>query len=167
MRVHDVAISSIIFNTMASFASPNTLTIGILTAGGLAPCLSAATGYLISKYGARYPDIKIICYKNGYKGLLLGDSVTVPKESYSNAKVLLKHGGSPIGNSRVKLTNVKDCIKRELCELSVSQPTPRIVRWATRWFLPGVLVTCKLVMRARRDCWFPREFESSDRPGFE
>ena len=31
-----------------------------------------------------------------------------------NALVLTKHGGSPIGNSRVKLTNVKDCVKRGL-----------------------------------------------------
>ena len=28
--------------------------------------------------------------------------------------MLLTHGGSPIGNSRVKLTNVKDCVKRGL-----------------------------------------------------
>ena len=26
----------------------------------------------------------------------------------------MEHGGSPIGNSRVKLTNVKDCVKRGL-----------------------------------------------------
>ena len=30
------------------------------------------------------------------------------------ALVLTKHGGSPIGNSRVKLTNVADCVKRGL-----------------------------------------------------
>jgi hypothetical protein len=57
-------------STMSGFTEPNSLVIGLLTAGGLAPCLSAAVGYLIAKYGSRYPDIKIICYKNGYKGLL-------------------------------------------------------------------------------------------------
>ena len=32
----------------------------------------------------------------------------------NHAHVLHKHGGSPIKNSRVKLTNVKDCLKRGL-----------------------------------------------------
>ncbi|HVU34293.1 MAG TPA: pyrophosphate--fructose-6-phosphate 1-phosphotransferase, partial [Opitutaceae bacterium] len=32
----------------------------------------------------------------------------------SAAHILRRHGGSPIGNSRVKLTNVKDCVKRGL-----------------------------------------------------
>lgn len=88
--------------------------IAILTAGGLAPCLSSAVGGLIERYTELYPDIEIICYKGGYKGLLLGDSVTVGSEIRANAGVLHQHGGSPIGNSRVKLTNVKDCIKRGL-----------------------------------------------------
>ena len=35
-------------------------------------------------------------------------------EVRANAHVLHKHGGSPIKNSRVKLTNVKDCLKRGL-----------------------------------------------------
>ncbi|MEM1223971.1 MAG: pyrophosphate--fructose-6-phosphate 1-phosphotransferase [Verrucomicrobiota bacterium] len=88
--------------------------MAILTAGGLAPCLSSAVGGLIERYTELYPDIEIICYKGGYKGLLLGDSVTVDSEIRANAGVLHQHGGSPIGNSRVKLTNVKDCIKRGL-----------------------------------------------------
>ncbi|MEM9123894.1 MAG: pyrophosphate--fructose-6-phosphate 1-phosphotransferase, partial [Pseudomonadota bacterium] len=88
--------------------------IAILTAGGLAPCLSSAVGGLIERYTELYPDIEIICYKGGYKGLLLGDSVMVDSEIRANAGVLHQHGGSPIGNSRVKLTNVKDCIKRGL-----------------------------------------------------
>jgi pyrophosphate--fructose-6-phosphate 1-phosphotransferase len=33
-----------------------------------------------------------------------------------DARVLTRYGGSPIGNSRVKLTNVKDCIKRGLVQ---------------------------------------------------
>lgn len=88
--------------------------VGILTAGGLAPCLSTAIGRLIERYSEVAPEIEIICYTSGYKGLLLGDSIKVDAEMRKNAAVLYKHGGSPIGNSRVKLTNVKDCEKRGL-----------------------------------------------------
>ena len=80
--------------------------IGILTAGGLAPCLSSAVGFLIEKYTAADPTIEIICYKSGFKGLLLGDSVSVTQSTRDQASALQMHGGSPIGNSRVKLTNV-------------------------------------------------------------
>ncbi len=88
--------------------------VGILTAGGLAPCLSSAVGGLIERYTEIAPDIEIICYRSGYKGLLLGDSIKVTPEIRANAAILHRHGGSPIGNSRVKLTNVKDCVKRGL-----------------------------------------------------
>ncbi|MGD7653702.1 MAG: pyrophosphate--fructose-6-phosphate 1-phosphotransferase [Verrucomicrobiales bacterium] len=88
--------------------------VAILTAGGLAPCLSSAIGGLIERYTELYPDIEIICYKSGYKGLLLGDSIKVDDEMRADAPILHQHGGSPIGNSRVKLTNVKDCVKRGL-----------------------------------------------------
>lgn len=88
--------------------------VALLTAGGLAPCLSAAVGGLIQRYSAVAPDVEIICYRSGYKGLLLGDSVKVTPGIRAAAEVLLSHGGSPIGNSRVKLTNVKDCVKRGL-----------------------------------------------------
>ena len=88
--------------------------VALLTAGGLAPCLSSAVGGLIERYNELYPEIDIICYRGGYKGLLLGDSIHVTKEIRENAPILHAHGGSPIGNSRVKLTNVKDCIKRGL-----------------------------------------------------
>ncbi len=88
--------------------------VGILTAGGLAPCLSSAIGYLIERYSKVAPEIEIICYVNGYMGLLKGDSLLVTPDVRAHASVLLRHGGSPIGNSRVKLTNVKDCVKRGL-----------------------------------------------------
>ncbi len=86
----------------------------LLTAGGLAPCLSSAIGGLIERYSKDHPGIEIICYTSGYKGLLLGDSIEVTSDIRANAAILYKHGGSPIGNSRVKLTNVKDCEKRGL-----------------------------------------------------
>jgi diphosphate-dependent phosphofructokinase len=88
--------------------------IGILTAGGLAPCLSSAIGGLIERYTEIDPSIEILCYVGGYKGLLLGQSIEVTPEIRENAGILHRYGGSPIGNSRVKLTNVKDCVKRGL-----------------------------------------------------
>ena len=88
--------------------------VGILTAGGLAPCLSASIGYLIETYTRKAPKAEIICYVNGYMGLLQGKSLKVTAQVRKNWKALVEHGGSPIGNSRVKLTNVKDCVKRGL-----------------------------------------------------
>lgn len=88
--------------------------VALLTAGGLAPCLSSAVAGLIERYTELYPDIEIICYRGGYKGLLQGDSIRVTETMRANAGILHDHGGSPIGNSRVKLTNVQDCIKRGL-----------------------------------------------------
>ena len=88
--------------------------IGILTAGGLAPCLSSAIGGLIERYTEIDPSIEILCYVGGYKGLLKGESIKVTPEIRKHAGTLHRYGGSPIGNSRVKLTNVKDCVKRGL-----------------------------------------------------
>jgi pyrophosphate--fructose-6-phosphate 1-phosphotransferase len=88
--------------------------VGILTAGGLAPCLSASIGYLIETYTRKSPEVEIICYVNGYMGLLQGKSLQVTPPVRQNWKAFVEHGGSPIGNSRVKLTNVKNCVKRGL-----------------------------------------------------
>jgi pyrophosphate--fructose-6-phosphate 1-phosphotransferase len=88
--------------------------VALLTAGGLAPCLSSAVGSLIERYTEIDPSIEIICYRSGYKGLLLGDSYVVTPEIRAKAGLLHRFGGSPIGNSRVKLTNVADCVKRGL-----------------------------------------------------
>ena len=88
--------------------------VALLTAGGLAPCLSSAVGGLIERYTEIDPSIEIIAYHGGYKGLLQGDSYKITPEIREKAHLLHKFGGSPIGNSRVKLTNVKDCVKRGL-----------------------------------------------------
>jgi len=88
--------------------------VAFLTAGGLAPCLSSSIGFLIDEYTKKAPEVELIGYINGYKGLLQGESIKVTDEVRKNALVLTRHGGSPIGNSRVKLTNVKDCVKRGL-----------------------------------------------------
>ena len=88
--------------------------VAILTAGGLAPCLSAAVGYLIAGYTEAAPDIGIIAYRDGYIGLLTGQSIEIGDQVRREALKLTEHGGSPIGSSRVKLTNAADCVKREL-----------------------------------------------------
>ena len=88
--------------------------VAFLTAGGLAPCLSSSIGFLIDEYTKKSPNTQMIGYINGYMGLLKGDSIPVTDVVRKNALLLTKHGGSPIGNSRVKLTNVKDCVKRGL-----------------------------------------------------
>ncbi len=88
--------------------------VAFLTAGGLAPCLSSSIGFLIDEYSKKAPSVEMIGYVNGYMGLLKGESIPVTDVVRKNALVLTKHGGSPIGNSRVKLTNVRDCVKRGL-----------------------------------------------------
>ena len=88
--------------------------VAMLTAGGLAPCLSSAVGGLIERYTDLAPTIEIIGYLGGYQGLLRGEAVKVTPEVRAQAGILHAHGGSPIGNSRVKLTNVADCVKRGL-----------------------------------------------------
>ena len=90
--------------------------VALLTAGGLAPCLNSAIGSLIERYNEIDPTIEIICYRSGYKGLLLGDFYKVTPAIREKASLLQKFGGSLIGNSRVKLTNVADCIKRGLVQ---------------------------------------------------
>ncbi|GGL44176.1 pyrophosphate--fructose-6-phosphate 1-phosphotransferase [Phycicoccus endophyticus] len=91
-------------------------TVAMLTAGGLAPCLSSAVGGLIERYTEVAPDVRIIAYTNGYAGLLKGEYVEVTEEVRAKAHLLHRFGGSPIGNSRVKLTNVEDCVRRGLVQ---------------------------------------------------
>ena len=86
--------------------------IGILTSGGIAPCLSASIGGLIEKYNEISPESEIIGYLHGYRGLLLGNSIKFSDKVKQNFSALYNFGGTPIGNSRVKLTNVEDCIKK-------------------------------------------------------
>ena len=88
--------------------------VAFLTAGGLAPCLSSSIGFLIDEYTKKAPEVELIGYLDGYMGLLKGESIAVTPDVRKKALDLTKHGGSPIGNSRVKLTNVKDCVKRGL-----------------------------------------------------
>jgi pyrophosphate--fructose-6-phosphate 1-phosphotransferase len=88
--------------------------VALLTAGGYAPCLSSAVGALIETYDATDPDIELVAYRHGYHGLLTGNSFVIGPEERAGAALLHRYGGSPIGNSRVKLTNDADCRKRGL-----------------------------------------------------
>jgi pyrophosphate--fructose-6-phosphate 1-phosphotransferase len=88
--------------------------VAILTAGGYAPCLSSAIGGLVDRYSAVAPNAEIVAYKHGYEGLLRGDHITVTPTIRAKAHLLHRFGGSPIGNSRVKLTNADDLVKRGL-----------------------------------------------------
>ena len=88
--------------------------VAMLTAGGLAPCLSSAVGGLIERYTDIAPEVEIIAYTSGYRGLLMDYKIEITREMREKAHLLHRYGGSPIGNSRVKLTNVADCVKRGL-----------------------------------------------------
>ena len=56
--------------------------VAFLTSGGIAPCLSAAIGRLTENYLSKYPNLEIIGYLNGYKGLLLGNTILFPKSLF-------------------------------------------------------------------------------------
>ena len=88
--------------------------VALLTAGGFAPCLSAAVGGLIERYSELAPEVEIVGYRHGYQGLLRGDLIPVTPAVREGAGLLKLFGGSPLGNSRVKLTNIKDLVKRGL-----------------------------------------------------
>jgi pyrophosphate--fructose-6-phosphate 1-phosphotransferase len=91
--------------------------VAMLTAGGLAPCLSCSCAKLAkywieAKKAGKITGLSFRFYVSGYKGLLTGDSFVLPESDWDTLDTLNDLGGSPIGNSRVKLTNVKDCIAR-------------------------------------------------------
>ena len=90
--------------------------VALLTAGGLAPCLSSAVGGLIERYSEVAPEIELIAYRDGYHGLLAGSTLAITPEVRAKAQLLHGFGGSPIGNSRVKLTNTDDLVQRGLIE---------------------------------------------------
>ena len=64
--------------------------IAFLTAGGIAPCLSASIGALIEKYNEIAPEAELIGYLKGYRGLLLGDSISFPSTAKNDFKAIMK-----------------------------------------------------------------------------
>src|SRR5690606_23432287 len=88
--------------------------VAMLTAGGLAPCLSSAVGGLIERYTDIAPEIEIIAYRSGYQGILKGDRTEIGHDIRERAHLLHRNGGAAIGNGRVKLTNTAAGSKRGL-----------------------------------------------------
>lgn len=95
-------------------ASTKISKVALLTAGGFAPCLSSAVGGLIERYSQLMPDVELVAYEYGYHGLLTGNLIHIDDQARAKAHLLHEYGGSPIGNSRVKLTNTKDLVERGL-----------------------------------------------------
>ena len=66
--------------------------VAFLTAGGIAPCLSSSIGALIKEYNKLAPNIEMIGYLNGYRGLLLGNSIKFPNSVKTNYNRLYDYG---------------------------------------------------------------------------
>src|SRR5699024_5201457 len=88
--------------------------VALLTAGGFAPCLSSSIAGLVKHYTEQVPAAEIIAYQHGYHGLLTGTKIVIDDAAREKIDLLYNFGGSPIGNSRVKLTNSADLIQRGL-----------------------------------------------------
>ena len=88
--------------------------VAMMTSGGLAPCLSSSVSQL-AKYwieafrAGEISGLTLRMYKDGYKGVLIGDSFVVPEADWAGMEALNFQGGSPIGNSRVKVNCGRDC----------------------------------------------------------
>src|SRR5690625_7739343 len=93
-----------------------------------APLLSPPVSGMIGRYSQVAPDVELIAYQHGYHGLLTGNYVVVDEEARKNAAILKRFGGSPIGNSRVKLTNAKDLVERGLVKEGENPLTVEIGR---------------------------------------
>lgn len=94
--------------------------VAMMTSGGLAPCLSSSVSRLAHYWIQALKEGKIggltlRMYKDGYKGVLIGDSFIVPEGDWEGMEALNFIGGSPIGNSRVKVRLDKrfDAIRRK------------------------------------------------------
>ena len=85
--------------------------VAMLTAGGLAPCLSSSVAALTEHWVAalkagKISGLSIRMYTDGYKGLLQGESFVVADDVLEKVAALHDLGGSPIGNSRVKVSSL-------------------------------------------------------------
>ena len=95
------------------------MTVALLTSGGLAPGLSSTVASLVEHWMLHDPDTEIIGYRYGYSGLLAGDSMWFGPEIRRHLHRLHEFGGSPLGSSRVKLTNTSDIVRRGLAERDI------------------------------------------------
>jgi len=89
--------------------------IAFLTSGGNAPCLNSSIGRLLFHFSKVDNEVLAVGYLNGFSGLLKGNRINLPtKFSSDEIDIFYNLGGSLIGNSRVKLTNIDDCLKKSL-----------------------------------------------------
>jgi diphosphate-dependent phosphofructokinase len=85
--------------------------VAMMTSGGLAPCLSSSIS-LLAKYwiealrAGTIAGLTLRFYRSGYKGVLIGDSFIVEEKDWGSLECLNFLGGSPIGNSRVKVCKI-------------------------------------------------------------
>ena len=86
--------------------------IAFLTSGGIAPCLSSCIIRLMFQYKKKFDKINFVGYLNGYKGLLTNNKIFLKLPDKYKSDDIYEFGGSLIGNSRVKLTNIEDCIDK-------------------------------------------------------
>ena len=86
--------------------------IGFLTSGGIAPCLSSCIVRLMFQYKKKFDNVNFVGYLNGYKGLLTNNKIFLNLPDKNKSEGIYEFGGSLIGNSRVKLTNINDCIDK-------------------------------------------------------
>jgi len=82
--------------------------VAMMTSGGLAPCLSSSIAHLVNFWNealkaGKISKLSVRFYKDGYKGMLIGDSFLLPESQFGDCAALQELGGSPIGNSRVKV----------------------------------------------------------------
>lgn len=107
-------LSSSVYLRSHSAVKGKDVHVAMMTSGGLAPCLSASiaslTKYWIEAYreGA-VASLTLRMYKDGYKGVLTGDSFIIPESDWDRLVHLADLGGSPIGNSRVKVSSFCCC----------------------------------------------------------
>lgn len=100
--------ASVYLRSQASIAGKH-VNVGMMTSGGLAPCLSSSVAQL-SKYWiealeeGKISGLTLRMYVDGYAGVLTGHSFVVPEAEWENLDKLNFLGGSPIGNSRVKVS---------------------------------------------------------------
>jgi pyrophosphate--fructose-6-phosphate 1-phosphotransferase len=93
--------------------------VAVLTAGD--PCedlgFAATVEALIDEYAQKHPSIKLLCYTNGFEGILLNQSVALHagQEWREQVAACGASGGSPIGASRVVPTDAAECVRRGLC----------------------------------------------------
>jgi len=89
--------------------------IAFLTSGGNAPCLNSSIGRLLFHFSKIDDEVHAVGYLNGFSGLLKNNKINLPtKFSLNEINMFYSFGGSLIGNSRIKLTNVDDCLKKKL-----------------------------------------------------